>query len=67
MNKDRTVRDIIDDIMVRFEMLDKELGILSRNNPENRGRIARVKYWMDEIEDLLIELKAATNREPFQQ
>ncbi|MCE4619837.1 MAG: hypothetical protein F7C33_02315 [Desulfurococcales archaeon] len=67
MSRERTVRDIIDDIMVRFEMLDRELSLFSRETEASRGRIARVRYWVEEIEDLLIELKRATSRsrQPF--
>ena len=59
MSQERTVRDIIDDIMVRFEMLDRELSLFSRETEASRGRIARVRYWVEEIEELLIELKKA--------
>jgi len=61
VSQERTVRDIIDDIMVRFEMLDRELSLFSRETEASRGRIARVRYWVEEIEDLLIELKRATS------
>jgi len=59
VSQERTVRDIIDDIMVRFEMLDRELSLFSRETEASRGRIARVRYWVEEIEELLIELKKA--------
>ncbi len=64
MTDERSVRDIIDDIMVRFEMLDRELSIFSRESEASKGKIARVRYWVEEIEDLLIELKKATGSYP---
>ena len=64
MSEERSIRDIIDDIMVRFEMLDRELSIFASESKTGKGRIARVRYWVEEIEDLLIELKKATGSYP---
>lgn len=56
---DRTMRDIIDDILVRFEMLEKELYSFSKE-ARYKGRIARIRDWVDDIHDLLLELKKAS-------
>ncbi|MCE4618380.1 MAG: hypothetical protein F7C37_02935 [Desulfurococcales archaeon] len=56
---DRTMRDIIDDILVRFEMLEKELYSFSKE-AKYKGRIARIRDWVDDIHDLLLELKKAS-------
>lgn len=58
-NRSRSVRDIIDDILVRFEMLERELHSFSREE-KYKGRIARIRDWVDDIHDLLIELKRAS-------
>lgn len=55
----RTMRDIIDDILVRFEMLEKELYSFSKE-AKYKGRIARIRDWVDDIHDLLLELKKAS-------
>ncbi len=59
MKAEREARDIIDDIMVRLEMLERELYSFSRDI-RYKGRIARIRDWMDDIHDLLIELKHAS-------
>ncbi len=59
MKTERGVRDIIDDIMVRLEMLERELYSFSRD-VRYKGRVARIRDWMDDIHDLLIELKHAS-------
>jgi len=56
---DRTMRDIIDDLLVRFEMLEKELYSFSKE-AKYKGRIARIRDWVDDIHDLLLELKKAS-------
>ncbi|NOZ31339.1 MAG: hypothetical protein GXO68_05280 [Crenarchaeota archaeon] len=56
---DRTMRDIIDDILVRFEMLEKELYSFSKE-ARYKGKIARIRDWVDDIHDLLLELKKAS-------
>ncbi|MCE4622083.1 MAG: hypothetical protein F7B19_02055 [Desulfurococcales archaeon] len=58
-DQDRTMRDIIDDILVRFEMLEKELYSFSKE-ARYKGRIARIRDWVDDIHDLLLELKKAS-------
>ncbi|MCE4628909.1 MAG: hypothetical protein F7C82_01365 [Desulfurococcales archaeon] len=58
-DQDRTMRDIIDDILVRFEMLEKELYSFSKE-AKYKGRIARIRDWVDDIHDLLLELKKAS-------
>lgn len=56
---ERSVRDIIDDILVRFEMLERELYSFS-SEARYKGRIARIRDWVDDIHDLLLELKKAS-------
>ena len=60
---DRSLRDVIDEIMVGMDMLEKELASLAREE-ERKGRIVRIVYWMDRIRDLLVELKTLSERDP---
>lgn len=60
---DRSLRDVIDEIMVGMDMLEKELASLAREE-EKKGRIVRIVYWMDRIRDLLVELKTLSERDP---
>lgn len=55
----RPVRDIIDDVMVRLEMLEREIQAISREE-RYKGRILRMRDWINEIYDLMIELKKAS-------
>ena len=52
----RMPRDIIDDIMVEIDLLEKELAMLSLNQ-RHKGRILNMFYRIENIRDLLIELK----------
>ena len=59
----RSMRDVIDEIMVGMEMLERELASLAREE-ERKGKVVRVVYWMDRIRDLLVELKTLSERDP---
>jgi len=58
---ERTLRDVIDDIMVSMDMLERELARLAREE-EKKGRIMGILYWMDRMRDLLVELKVMSER-----
>ena len=60
---DRSLRDVIDEIMVGMDMLERELASLAKEE-ERKGRIVRIVYWMDKIRDLLVELKTLSERDP---
>jgi len=56
---ERLVRDVIDDIMVRIAILESEIAAISRQE-KYKGRIMRIFYTIEDIRDLLVELKART-------
>jgi len=59
---DRSIRDVIDDIMVTMEMLERDLARLARSE-QKKGRIMRILYWTDRMRDLLVELKTLAEKE----
>jgi len=56
MNENRLVRDVIDDIMVRIDILESEIAAIS-NREQYKGRILRIFYTTEDIRSLLVELK----------
>jgi len=56
MNEDRLVRDVIDDIMVRIDILESEIAAIS-NKEKYKGRILRIFHTTEDIRSLLVELK----------
>lgn len=52
----RSERDIIDDIMVRLDVIESQVSLISRET-RYKGRIMNIYVYMDDIRDLLAELK----------
>ncbi len=59
MSEERTVRDIIDDIMVQMDLLESELARVSREE-KYKGRMVNILYRIENIRDLLVELRKAS-------
>ncbi len=52
----RSERDIIDDIMVRLDVIESQVSLISQET-RYKGRIMNIYVYMDDIRDLLAELK----------
>ena len=59
----RDSRDIIDDIMVQIDLLERDLAALSRTQ-KTKGRILNMFNRIERMRDLLIELRRATQAPP---
>ena len=59
----RDSRDIIDDIMVQIDLLERDLAALSRTQ-RTKGRILNMFNRIERMRDLLIELRRATQAPP---
>ena len=59
----RDSRDIIDDIMVQIDLLERDLAALSRTQ-KTKGRILNMFNRIERMRDLLIELRRATRAPP---
>ena len=57
----RTPRDLIDNIMVEMDLLERELALLSLAQ-RHKGRILNMFYRIENIRGLLIELKKVSER-----
>jgi len=56
LSSDRCLRDIIDDVMVGLDMLEREIGRISRSM-ERKGQIHNMRYWIERVRDLMVEMK----------
>ncbi len=61
LRSEREPRDIIDDIMVRLDLLENEISMISRE-ARYKGRIMNMYVHMENIRDLLVELKKRTEK-----
>ncbi len=49
-------RDLIDDLMVRLDMLERDLAVMAREE-RYKGRVLRLRDWIEDIRDIVVELK----------
>jgi len=56
VTRERCLRDIIDDVMVGLDMLEREIGRLSREI-ERKGQVYNMRYWIERVRDLMVEMK----------
>ena len=59
--RERNVRDIVDDILVHMTQLENEIAAIS-SQEKYKGRILRIHREIESIHDLLLEIRRRVHR-----